>query len=111
MAELKVGDVFVLQAGKQVLEKGVGIVTVEPDNKECVIVGLRGFGAGPEDDHFVPGLVLDVRPLLNSGEFDHQSPTYTVAVSGDFDSKYMQKDITVLRHMMMTFVREGGAGA
>lgn len=110
MAGFKIGDVFVLQAGKSILEKGKkGVIIVEPDSKECVIVGVRHFEAGPEDDHFTPGVVLDVRPLLVSGEYDHDAPTYTIAAEGDFRAEFIQSGITITRHMRQTFVREGEA--
>jgi hypothetical protein len=106
----KVGDVFILQAGKSVIEQGKGVVvTVEPDNKEVVIEAIRTFKPGAEDDHFESGIVLDVSPLLVSGEYDHDAPLYTIAASGDFRSEFVQPNITITRHMRKTFVREGEA--
>lgn len=103
------GDVIVLKAASWVLLNGSNLQQIETD-LECVVESTSKFNAGSEDDHFESGIMVRARKLSAGGVYDRTAPIYTFAASGDFDAKYIQPALPVLRKMRKTFVAVPGAG-
>ncbi len=88
MEDLKTGDVVVLPLGAVVLASRRDLMTLDRD-AECVIESVR---------HFV-----DLRPLTD-GAYDESQPILTVALSGDFEPRFIQASLVPVRHMRKTYV-------
>lgn len=97
------GDVIELPPGTTVLVNRKTLMTIDVA-QECIVEASRFHEPGLRTDHFSPGEVVDVRPLL-AGEYNYRAPLYSIALSGDFSESLIVKNqpLKVIKRMRKVY--------